>query len=61
MLATGDPAETEYTNRLDAINFLVRDMDLPHDLRRRMRQYMRTTKDTRKRDGYRALIDQSFR
>lgn len=60
VLSTGNPLETEYKNNLDALNFLMRDMSLPSDLRQRMRAYMRSTKDTKKRSGYASLVKQNF-
>ena len=60
MLSTGNPMETKYKNTLDELNFLMEDMNLPRDLRRRMRGYLRSTKDTSKRKGYRAAIEENF-
>ena len=60
VLSTGNPLETEYKNNLDALNFLMRDMSLPSDLRQRMRAYMRSTKDTKKRSGYASLVKHNF-
>ena len=60
MLTTGNPFETDYKNRLDAVNFLMKDMKLPSDLRRRMRAYMRTTKETKKRGGFVDLVRENF-
>lgn len=50
----------EYQNNLDAINFLMNDLSMPSDLRRRMRAYMRSTKDTKKRLGYVKLVEDNF-
>ena len=52
--------QVEYKNRVDAVNYLMRDMDLPHDLRRRMREYIRTTKETQKRFGFADLVQKNF-
>ena len=60
MMSTGNPLETEYKNNLDAINFLMEDSNLDPELRRRMRAYMRSTKETKKRSGYTNLIASNF-
>ena len=60
MLSTGDPFETEYQNNLDSINFFMNDLNIDKELRRRMRGYLRSTKNTKKRNGYISLVKDNF-
>lgn len=55
-LSTGNPFETAYQADMDSLNFLMQDMALPRDLRRRVRAYMRMTKATKKRGEYNKLL-----
>jgi len=60
VLTAGDPDETKFRQRLDALNFMMRDQNVPNELRVRVRTYVTKTKQIVKRAGYFGLIDSSL-
>jgi len=56
MIATGDPHEIEYRQTMDSLNYFLADMSMPGDLRIRVREYMRSTKELVKHASYNELV-----
>ena len=57
VLTTGDPDETKFRQRLDALNYMMKDQHVPNEMRLKVRSYVRKTKQIVKRAGYFSLID----
>ena len=57
MLTTADPDETYFAQSMDALNFMMRDTRMPHEIRTRVRDYFRKSKRMLKRMSYDMLID----
>ena len=60
VLTTGNPDEMLFRQSLDALNYMMRDQHLPHDVRLRVRDYFRRQKEFQKRKGYVELIEASL-
>jgi hypothetical protein len=57
VLTTGNPDETRFRQRLDALNGMMRDQHIPKSVRYKVRDYFRKAKQLNKRLGYFGLID----
>ena len=57
VITTGNPDEMFFRQNLDALNFMMRDQRIPHDVRLRVRDYFRRAKGLVKRKSYVELID----
>jgi len=57
VLTTGNPEETKFRQRLDALNGMMADQRIPQHVRRRVRDYFRRSKQLTKRLSYFGLID----
>lgn len=57
VLTTGSPAETDFRQKLDALNFMMADNHLERHERTRVRDFYRKSKTMLKRRSYVKLID----
>ena len=57
VLTTGNPEETRFRQRLDALNAMMRDQHIPDVVKRKVRDYFRRSKQLAKRMSYFGLID----
>ena len=57
VLTTSDPATLEFKQDMDSLNYFLADMSMPHELRRRAREYLRNKRDLYKKTSYNTLMD----
>lgn len=60
VLTTGNPDETDFRQKLDALNFMLSDNHIESEMRERVRDYFRRSKRTRKRHSYVDLINDTL-
>jgi len=57
IIATGDPQTANYKNRMDELNYFFSDTDVPNATRVAVRDYMRLSRELRKKASYQELFD----
>ena len=57
LVATGDPHATEFKQKMDELNYFMKDMNITRSMRVRAREYYRQTRDLRKKLSYGELVE----
>jgi len=56
-LATGDPHTIAFKQNMDQLNYFLEDMQMPQELRIRVREYLRNTRELSKKASYNVLVE----
>lgn len=56
-LATGDPHTIAFKQNMDQLNYFLEDMNMPQELRIRVREYLRNTRELGKKASYNVLVE----
>ena len=60
IVTQGDPEETRWRQDMDALNFMLADNKLPHELRMQVRAYFRRVKVLLRRNSGKALVKRTL-